>query len=82
MENFKKEDEIYYWYRVKKIAQIINENEDETQSFEYIKNKFNQIEKPSLKIIYEMGNAVKGFEKYDLSIKYYFKVLYILLDLD
>ena len=75
LENFKKEDEIYYWYRVKKIAQIINENEDETQSFEYIKNKFNQIEKPSLKIIYEMGNAVKGFEKYDLSIKYYSEVL-------
>jgi len=26
-------------------------------------------------MIYEMGNIVKGFKKYDLSIKYYSKVL-------
>ena len=43
--------------------------------YNYIKTKFNEIEKPSLKIIYEMGNIVKGFEKYDLSIKYYTEIL-------
>ena len=75
LKNFGKKNEIYYWYRLKKIAQIIGKENDKNKSFEYIKDKFGTIEKPSLKIIYEMGNIVKGFKKYDLSIKYYSKVL-------
>ncbi|SVC19905.1 uncharacterized protein METZ01_LOCUS272759, partial [marine metagenome] len=75
LKNFGKKNEIYYWYRFKKIAQIISKENDKNKSFEYIKDKFGTIEKPSLKIIYEMGNIVKSYEKYDLSIKYYTKVL-------
>jgi len=75
LKNFDKKNEIYYWYRLKKIAQIIGKENDKNKSFEYIKDKFGTIEKPSLKIIYEMGNIVKSYEKYDLSIKYYTKVL-------
>ena len=75
LKNFNKKNEIYYWYKLKKIAQIIGKENDKNKSFEYIKDKFGTIEKPSLKIIYEMGNIVKSYEKYDLSIKYYTKVL-------
>tara|TARA_Y100000590_G_scaffold450283_1_gene589683 strand:- start:902 stop:2581 length:1680 start_codon:yes stop_codon:yes gene_type:complete len=75
LKKFNKKNEIYYWYRIKKIAQIIVKEKDKNESFKYINNKFNDIEKPSLKITYEMGNVAKGFEKYDLSIKYYTKVL-------
>ena len=75
LKNFDKKNEIYYWYRVKKIAQIIGKEKNKEKSFNYIKTKFNEIEKPSLKIVYEMGNIVKGFEKYDLSIKYYTEIL-------
>ena len=75
LKNFNKKNEIYYWYRLKKNAQIIGKENDKNKSFEYIKDKFGTIEKPSLKIIYEMGNIVKSYEKYDLSIKYYTKVL-------
>ena len=75
LKNFGKRNEIYYWYRIKKIAQILEKKNNSTESFNYIKEEFNKIENPSLKMIYEMGNIVKGFEKYDLSIKYYTKVL-------
>ena len=75
LKNFGKRNEIYYWYRIKKIAQILSKKNKSTESFNYIKEEFNKIENPSLKMIYEMGNIVKGFEKYDLSIKYYSKVL-------
>ena len=75
LKNFSKRNEIYYWYRIKKIAQILEKKNNSTESFNYIKEEFNKIENPSLKTIYEMGNIVKGFEKYDLSIKYYTKVL-------
>ena len=33
-----KKNEIYYWYRVKKIAQIIAKENDKNKSFEYIKD--------------------------------------------
>ena len=75
LKNFNKKNEIYYWHRLKKIAQIIGKENDKNKSFQYIKDKFGTIDKPSLKIIYEMGNIVKSYEKYDLSIKYYTKVL-------
>ena len=75
LKNFDKKNEIYYWYKLKKIAQIIGKENDKNKSFEYIKDRFEKIKNPSLKIIYEMGNIVKGFEKYDMAIKYYTKVL-------
>jgi len=75
LKKFNKKNEIYYWHRVKKTAQIIRNEIDQNQSFEYIKVKFDEIEKPSLKVIYEMGNVVKSLKKYDLSIKYYTEVL-------
>ena len=75
LKKFNKKNEIYYWHRVKKTAQIIRNEIDQNKSFEYIKAKFDEIEKPSLKVIYEMGNVVKSLQKYDLSIKYYTEVL-------
>ena len=75
LKKFSKKNEIYYWYRLKKTSQIINKESGQNKSFEYIKVKFDEIEKPSLKVIYEMGNIVKSLKKYDLSIKYYTEVL-------
>ena len=75
LNNFNKRNEIYYWYKIKKTAEIIKKENDSEQSFNYIESEFNKIEKPSLKITYDMGNIAKSFEKYNLSIKYYSKVL-------
>ena len=75
LKKFDKKNNVYYWYGIKKNAQIINKEEGEDKSFKYILEKFNQIEKPSVKTVYEMANIIKSFKKYDLSIKYYTKVL-------
>ena len=75
LKNFDKKNQIYYWYKIKKTAQIIDKKNSSEQAFNYIKTEFNKINNPSLKMIYEMGNIVKGFKKYDLSIKYYSEVL-------
>ena len=73
--NFDKKNTIYYWYRIKKIAQIIKNDSGKDKSFKYIKSKFDQIEETTPKILYEMANILKGFQKYDLSIKYYTELL-------
>ena len=75
LKKFNKKNKIYYWYKIKKTAQILNKEDGEDSSFNYIISNYKQIEKPSLKIIYEMGNFAKGFKKYDLAIKYYTEVL-------
>ena len=75
LKNFDKKNQVYYWYKIKKTTQIIDKKNSSEQAFNYIKTEFNKINNPSLKMIYEMGNIVKGFKKYDLSIKYYSKVL-------
>ena len=75
LNNFDRKDEIYNWYKIKKKAEIIKKENNSQQSFNYINSEFSKIQNPSLKIIYDMGNIVKSFKKYDLSIKYYSKVL-------
>ena len=79
LNKFTKKNEIYHWYKIKKIAEIIKKEKNSEASLKYIQNEFNKIENPSLKIIYDMANIFKGFEKYELSIKYYSEVL---LELD
>jgi len=75
LKNFNKKNQVYYWYKIKKTTQIIDKKNNSEQALNYIKTEFNKINNPSLKMIYEMGNIVKGFKKYDLSIKYYSKAL-------
>ena len=75
LNNFNENDDIYYWYKIKKKASIIS-NELGTQvSLNFINSKFKKIKNPSLKILFDMANITKGFEEYETSIVYYNKVL-------
>ena len=71
LNKFNEEDEIYYWYKLKKISQIIyNENKSE-QSISYIEKKFKNYSNPSIKIIYDMANIYKKNQEFEKSIKFY-----------
>ena len=70
-KNFNKEDEIYYWYKLKKIAQIIDDEQDSKQSLFFIEKKFKEYSNPSIKIIYDMANIYKRNKEFEKSIKYY-----------
>ena len=71
LENFNKEDEIYHWYKLKKISQIIYNEQNSKQSLNYIETKFNEYSNPSAKIIYDMANIYKRNKEFEKSIKYY-----------
>ncbi len=71
LENFNKEDEIYHWYKLKKISQIIYNEQNSKQSLNYIETKFNEYSNPSTKIIYDMANIYKRNKEFEKSIKYY-----------
>ena len=75
LENFNKEDEVYNWYKLKKISQIIYREQNSKQSLNYIETKFNEYSNPSIKIIYDMANIYKRNKEFEKSIKYYSSLL-------
>ena len=77
---FEKEDDFYYWYRLKKEAQIISKEIDQKESLKFIKSNFEKIEKPNEKILFDIANFYKNAKEYEQAIKYYTKVLGIIGD--
>ena len=75
LKNFKKEDDFYYWYRVKKEAQIIAKQRNKKESLNYIVAEFNKIKNPNDKIIFDIGNFYKNSEEYEKAIKFYTKII-------
>ena len=75
LENFKKKDKLYFWYKTKKIGRILSEDNSEEEAINYINKNFNSIKKPTEKILYDYANINKGFEKYEIAIKYYTELL-------
>ena len=80
IKRFKKEDNFYYWYRVKKQAQIIAKQRSKKESLNYITAEFNKIEKPNDKILFDIANFYKNSKEYKEAIKYYTKIIETLDD--
>ena len=75
IKNFEKEDEFYYWFRVKKETQIIIENKDYEEGIKYIDLKFEKIENPNIKMIFDLANFYKNSKKYNKAIKLYSQII-------
>ena len=75
LKKFKKEDDFYYWFRVKKEAQIIAKQRNKKESLNYITAEFNKINEPNLKVIFDIANFYKNSKEYEKAIKYYTKII-------
>ncbi len=75
LKKFKKEDNFYYWYRIKKEAQIIAKQRNKEESLNYIVTEFEDITNPNNKILFDIANFYKNSKKYNESIKYYSKII-------
>ena len=74
-ENFDNKNFVFYWYAVKRITLINKKISNEKIAINFLENNFNQIEKPNIKIYFDMANFYKTFEKFEDSIKYYTQVI-------
>ena len=75
LESFKEKDDFYYWFKLKKKAQIIYQQENTEESINFIQPRFKKIKNPSIKIIFDIANFNKNAENYKEAIKYYDKIL-------
>jgi tetratricopeptide (TPR) repeat protein len=80
LTKFNKKDEFYYWYRIKKEAQIIVEEQDYENAIKFINVKFNQIDNPNLKMIFDVANFYKNSKNYEKAIEYYSQIIATLDD--
>ena len=71
LRNFKKDQDFYYWYRIKKEAQIISKTKSKDDGLNYITSKFSEIKNPNFKFIVDVANFHKNSRKYADAIKYY-----------
>ena len=75
LKNFKKEDDFYYWFRIKKEAQIIEKQRNKQESLNYITAEFKKIKKPNNKIIFDIANFYKNSKHYEKAIENYTKLI-------
>ena len=75
LEYFNKKDDFYYWFKLKKEAQIISKSQNKDKSLNFINSNFKKIKNPSIKIIFDIANFNKNAEKYKEAIKYYDQII-------
>ena len=80
LNEFSKKEIFYYWYRIKKEAQIISITKNKNKSLKYLISEFNKIKDPNKKMIFDLANFYKNSEKYDEAIKFYTKIINTLDD--
>jgi tetratricopeptide (TPR) repeat protein len=81
LKNFKKEDSFYFWYRVKKEAQIIAKQRNNQEALNYITAEFSKINQPNKKILFDIANFYKNSKEYKKAISYYSKIIDDLSDM-
>ena len=75
IKNYDKEDKFYYWFRVKKEAQIIIQEQDYKSGIKYLDLKFNKIENPNLKMFFDLANFYKNSKNYEKAIDLYTQII-------
>ena len=75
LNKFSKDEDVYYWYSIKKKASIIKKQKGKRAFYNFLNQKFEYITNPSIKVLFDMANISKNLEKYETAISYYDKVL-------
>ena len=75
LKNFDKNQDFFHWYRSKKEAQIIFNTRGNKEALNYIASKFESVDDPNNKFIFDIANFYKNSKKYEQAIKYYSSII-------
>lgn len=71
LKKIDKKYEFYYWFRIKKEAQIIIKEDGYDKGIKFISSKFNKINEPNAKMVFDVANFYKNSKNYEEAIRYY-----------
>ena len=75
LKNFDKKYEFYYWFRIKKETQIIIKEQGNEDGINFISKKFDKIENPNLRMVFDIANFYKNSKNYEKAIKNYTQII-------
>ena len=75
LENFNNKNEFYYWFKLKKEAQIISKKISDEKALDFINLKFKKIKDPSTRMILDIANFNRNLKKYKIAIQYYDQII-------
>ena len=75
LKQFDKKDDFYYWFKVKKEAQIIIKEQGYEDGINFLSTKFNNINNQNLKMVFDLANFYKNSKKHKKAIDYYTQIL-------
>jgi len=75
LKKFDKKDDFYYWFKLKKEAQIIIKEQGYEDGINFISAKFNNIGDQNLKMVFDIANFYKNSKKYEKAIEYYTQII-------
>ena len=75
LKSFNKKDGFYYWFKIKKEAQIILHQQNAAASMNFINLKFKDIKDAPIKIIFDIANLNKNAKNFSEAIKYYDQII-------
>ncbi len=78
LNKFNENDEIFYWYKLKKLTSIISKKQNEKQALDYLKYKYSQIDNKNKRLIFDMANIYKNYKEYDEAINLYSSIINII----
>jgi len=71
LKSFNDKADFYYWFKLKKEAQIISKQQNTDESIKFINSRYKKIKDPSIKTIFDIANFNKNAKNYDEAIHYY-----------
>ena len=75
IKQFDEKNDFYFWFKLKKEAQIISKKKDDASALDYLNKEFKKINNPSIKMINDIANFNKNSKKYKVAIDYYNKII-------
>jgi tetratricopeptide (TPR) repeat protein len=75
LKQFDKKDDFYYWFKVKKEAQIIIKEKGYEDGINFLSTKFNNINNQNLKMVFDLANFYKSSKKHKKAIDYYTQII-------
>jgi tetratricopeptide (TPR) repeat protein len=75
LKKFDKKDQFYYWFKVKKEAQIIIKEQGYEDGINFISTKFDNIDNQNLKMVFDLANFYKNSKQYKKAIDYYTQII-------